>query len=127
MAEQSPNQLPGDVVLVLQQAKHPRFTRKGNDLHMGMKISLKEALLGFSRDIVHLDGHKVELKYKKVTSPGEVFRVNREGMPFKDDPTQFGNLFVKMEIVMPKGELNAEKRNLVEQLFPEKGSGRTEL
>lgn len=46
-AEQSPGQLPGDVVVKLKMRKHTKFERKGNDLHMDAKITLKEALLGF--------------------------------------------------------------------------------
>merc|ERR1719326_1510643 len=69
MAEQSPGQLPGDVILELSQKPHRKFTRKGNDLHMTMKISLKEALLGFTRQIAHLDEHSVKLRQDKITAP----------------------------------------------------------
>ena len=54
---------------------HKKFRRQGNDLHMVMRITLKEALLGFSRQIKHLDDHYVKINQKKVTSPGEVFRI----------------------------------------------------
>ena len=50
-SEQSPGQVPGDVVMTLKTKKHPVFRREGNDLHMVLKISLREALLGFSKTV----------------------------------------------------------------------------
>merc|ERR1719161_605981 len=61
MAEERPGMLPGSVNLKLKTNKHPLFTRRVNDLHMDMKISLRESLLGWSQTVRHLDGHSVEL------------------------------------------------------------------
>jgi len=119
MAEQTPGQLPGDVNVKLSQRDHKRFKRSNNDLHMTMKISLKEALLGFEREIQHLDGHTVELKHSKPTQPFQTFRIDGEGMPHKDDPSQYGNLFVKAEVVMP-GQLTSDQKALIQKVFPEK-------
>ena len=38
------DQVPGDVVLLLQEKEHEVFQRDGNDLHMTYKIGLAEAL-----------------------------------------------------------------------------------
>ncbi len=40
-SEQTPGQVPGDVIVLMRQKQHELFTRKGNDLHMTMEISLK--------------------------------------------------------------------------------------
>jgi DnaJ-class molecular chaperone len=42
---------PGDVIFKLRQAQHPRFRRDGDNLHHEMHLSLREALLGFSRTV----------------------------------------------------------------------------
>ena len=42
MHDQTPGMIPGDVIFILQQAKHSTFERKGSDLHMRMDITLKE-------------------------------------------------------------------------------------
>lgn len=60
-SEQSPGQVPGDVIVALRTKPHHLFTRKGNDLHMTMEITLKEALTGFTRTIKQLDGEHVPL------------------------------------------------------------------
>ena len=54
MSEQRPGQIPGNVVMTLKQKAHPRFKRSGDDLHADMVLTLKEALLGFSRGVEHL-------------------------------------------------------------------------
>ena len=68
-----------------------------------------------------------EVSTNEITKPGQVFRINDEGMPHRDDPTNFGRLDVKMEVVMPK-KLTEEQRDLVNKLFPGGNSrGREEL
>lgn len=47
--------------------QHPRFTRQKDDLAVEVLLSLEEALLGFSKSILHLDGHEVHLKRSAVT------------------------------------------------------------
>ena len=41
--------------------RHPVFERRGDDLYVNLTISLRDALVGFTMDITHLDGHKVTL------------------------------------------------------------------
>merc|ERR1711871_1332387 len=65
MSEQRPGQIPGDVIMRLRQKKHRIFTRSGNDLKMEMTISLRDALLGFSRTVTHMDDPIVEVKRTK--------------------------------------------------------------
>ena len=40
----------------------------------------------------HLDGHKVKLEASAVTIPGQVFKVEKEGMPLFDHPDRSGDL-----------------------------------
>merc|ERR1719487_1362391 len=51
MAEQRPGMLPGSVVFTLKASKHSKFVRRGDDLHMDLQISLREALLGWQQSI----------------------------------------------------------------------------
>uniref|UniRef100_A0A7S2SEU7 J domain-containing protein n=1 Tax=Mucochytrium quahogii TaxID=96639 RepID=A0A7S2SEU7_9STRA len=109
MSEQKPKQIPGNVIMVLHVSNHRLFERKGDHLHVTMKISLKESLTGFSRTIKHLDGHEVEINREdKVTYPFETVVLNGEGMPIHEVPSQFGDLHVTFDIQFPK-KLNAEQ------------------
>lgn len=58
----------GDVIVILQQATHPLFRREELDLFVNKKITLQEALCGFSFNFEHLDGRKIKVS----CSPGEV-------------------------------------------------------
>lgn len=78
-SEQSPDTIPGDVIMRLRQQPHSRFTRKGNDLHMEHTITLREALLGFSFNINHLDGRRVKIEQEAVTQPEFVKTIKGEG------------------------------------------------
>lgn len=46
--------------------------RHGHDLHINLRISLKEALLGFKHTIEHLDEHVVSIVRDGVTHPGNI-------------------------------------------------------
>ena len=60
------------------------------------------------------------------TAPFQVFKVRNEGMPHKDDPTQFGHLFLKVEVEVPK-RLTQKQKELVAQMFAEERRTREEL
>lgn len=112
MAEQRPGMLPGNVVLTLKALKHHKFDRRGDDLHVSMQVSLREALLGWSQTIRHLDGHLVEIGTTTVTKPFQVFQVKGEGMPLRDDPASFGDLYVKVEVAFPPSISGAQQEQL---------------
>eukprot|EP00928_Gymnodinium_smaydae_P018389 TRINITY_DN16_c0_g1_i1.p1 TRINITY_DN16_c0_g1~~TRINITY_DN16_c0_g1_i1.p1 ORF type:complete len:521 (-),score=125.99 TRINITY_DN16_c0_g1_i1:144-1601(-) len=117
MAEQRPNMVPGAVIFTLKTAKHRKFERRGDDLHMSLKVSLREALLGWSQTIRHMDGHKVIVETDSVTRPFQVFRIRGEGMPLRDDPSSFGDLYVKVEVEFPRN-LDDDQFTSVEATFP---------
>ena len=43
------------------QLPHANFTRDKENLKTTVEITLREALLGFTREITHLDGHTVTI------------------------------------------------------------------
>ena len=50
------NAIPGDVIVRIRVTKNPKFERKGDDLYAKLNISFKEAILGFNKNLIHLDG-----------------------------------------------------------------------
>merc|ERR1712151_981886 len=116
MADERPGMVPGSVILKLKVAKHSKFVRRGNDLHMEMKVSLREALLGWTQTIRHIDGHTVEVTSDAVTRHLQIIKVKGEGMPLRDDPSSFGDLVIKVHVNFPS-KLDAKQRKLVEQIF----------
>jgi DnaJ-class molecular chaperone len=61
---------------------------------------VSQALLGFERNLTHLDGHIVQLKRTGVTQPGFVQTIHGEGMPIYES-TGYGDLYVEYNIVLP--------------------------
>ena len=110
MSEQRPGQIPGDVIMRLRQKKHRLFNRDGNDLKMEMTITLKEALLGFTKTITHMDEHTVEISRKRITKPFFVKTIKGEGMSIHQFPSEFGDLHVKFIVEMPKQLNDAQKK-----------------
>jgi len=70
--DESPDWEAGDVVLRVRSHKtRGGWKRKEMSLYWSEVIGVDEALLGFERNITHLDGHIVTLRRTGVTQPGE--------------------------------------------------------
>lgn len=57
--EPHPDGDSGDLNIHIVAVPHPLFKREGVNLKMNYEISLTDALVGFSQQLAHLDGHKV--------------------------------------------------------------------
>ena len=79
--DEHPSYKTGDLIFRVVAAAHPRFRRDGNDLWVHHAITLRESLLGFDAQLVHLDGHTVRLRSDRVTAPHTLMRIAGEGMP----------------------------------------------
>jgi DnaJ-class molecular chaperone len=68
----------------LLTASRPLSNERSDDLEVECSITLKEALLGFSREFYH-PGSKKMIQYSspsgKVSIPGEIYRILGQGMP----------------------------------------------
>jgi len=116
-AEQAPDTIPGDLIITLKQIKHKFFhQRKGDDLFSEFELNLKETLLGYSKKIVHLDKREFFIDSNKPTQPFFVRKINGEGMPVHNFPSQKGDLHIKFKVRLPEKLNNAEK-DLVRQMF----------
>ena len=118
-AEQSPDRLPGDLIMTLKENKHPFFKkRKDNDLYADIQLNLKEALFGYNKKITHLDKREFYVESKKITQPDEERIITGEGMPVHKFPSQKGDLHLKFNVVLPKS-LNKKEKELIREIFPE--------
>ncbi|XP_014524453.1 dnaJ homolog subfamily B member 13-like [Vigna radiata var. radiata] len=92
---------PTDLVLFVYE-KLPRvYTRDVNDLVVTQKISLVEALIGCTVNLVTLDGRSLIMPIDQIIHPEYEEVVEREGMPLPKDPTKKGNLRIKFKITFP--------------------------
>lgn len=91
------------------------FTRNGDDLTHDIFISLKEALLGFKKEIKHLDDRIINVSRDSVTQPGHVIKVKGEGMP-KHQRSEKGDLYVTVNVLIPT-ELDEKQKQIAKTLF----------
>ncbi|MCO5599443.1 hypothetical protein L7F22_053547 [Adiantum nelumboides] len=99
---------PGDLKFKILSRKHDRFRREGNNLHITITISLLDALVGFDKDIPHLDDHKVSIGTKGVSKPKSVKKFRGEGMPAFESIKK-GDLIVTFEVAFPESLSESQK------------------
>lgn len=121
-ADQVPDQEPGDIIFELKETDHDTFARAGNDLAADIDISLAEALTGFSRPVVtHLDGRGISITPPKgkILRPGQVLKVDGEGMPVKKSDAK-GDLYLTVNVEFPEDDFFIEKNqiNSIRNLLP---------
>lgn len=110
-ADQQPGQVPGDVVVSIYSVPHAHFTREGAlTLRTTVKLTLKEALIGFEKSIQHMDGHAIELSSNSVTQHLQEERIVGEGMPRLHVPSEKGDLIVTYEVEFPQRLTDAQKK-----------------
>jgi DnaJ-class molecular chaperone len=87
----------GDALVEIEVRPHRLFTRKGDDIHLELPISLKEAVLGGRVDVPTPSG-TVSMRLPKWSNTGSVLRLKGKGVPRKDGQ---GDAYVTLKVVMP--------------------------
>ncbi len=103
-----------DLYLVVNVAPDPRFEREGDDLYTEVPVDLFTAVLGGEVRVPTLKGD-VYLRIPPGTQCGQTFRLRGRGMPRLKQPNQYGDLYVRIKVLIPK-DLTSEERKLFQQL-----------
>ncbi|MBC7337907.1 MAG: J domain-containing protein, partial [Clostridia bacterium] len=98
----------GDLFLKIKVLPHPIFERKGDDLYCEVDVDLYTALLGGEVRVPTLEGH-VALRIPPETQAGRTFRLKGLGMPSLKNPSQRGDLYVKVRVKLPENLSDREK------------------
>lgn len=104
----------GDLYLIIKVREHDKYQRKGNDLYTRLPVSIYTLLLGGEVTFDTLKG-KLSLKIPPETPSGREFRLKGQGMPVLMRPGQYGDLYVKVEALLPQN-LSEEEKRLFRQL-----------
>ncbi|MES0342016.1 MAG: J domain-containing protein, partial [Candidatus Humimicrobiaceae bacterium] len=104
----------GDLYLTVNVSQHNIYERKGNDLHIEVPVTIKEAYYGGKINIPTFEG-KVDMKLPKKTQSGKTLRLKGKGMPGVKGGSN-GNLYVKTRIVFPEKMKSKQKKKFEEFL-----------
>ncbi|KAF5474447.1 hypothetical protein F2P56_006346 [Juglans regia] len=113
---EQPYVIPADLVFIVDEKPHSTFTRDGNDLVITLKITLAEALTGYTVHLTTLDGRSLTIPINNVIHPNYEEVVPKEGMPIPKDPSKRGNLRIKFNIKFPT-RLTAEQKSGIKKLL----------
>lgn len=106
-----------DIHFIVTEKPHPVFVRQGDDLIATISLPLKEALTGWSRKIQTIDGKTLEVSHSGPTPPNWSETYPGLGMVKPKDPSQRGNMIVKVDIVFPS-YLSPEQKQKLKEILP---------
>ncbi|MBU5669941.1 molecular chaperone DnaJ [Peptoniphilus sp. MSJ-1] len=104
----------GDVFVYIRVRSDAVFKREGSDIYLNIPISYPDAVLGAKIKVPTLE-KLVDYDIPKGTEGGTVFRLKGEGVPILNREKQRGDLFFKVNIIIPKN-VSDEQRKLLEEL-----------
>ncbi|HDR90428.1 MAG TPA: molecular chaperone DnaJ [Bacteroidetes bacterium] len=102
----------GDLLVVIEEEKHPELIRDGNDLIFNLYLSVPQAILGTQAEIPTVDG-KVKIKIEAGTQPGKILRIRGKGLPDVNGYRK-GDLLVHINVYIPR-EVTREEARIIEK------------
>ena len=105
----------GDLIVLIEEIKHPELQRDGNNLLYEHYISFPEAALGTNIEVPTIEG-KARIKIEPGTQSGKVLRLKGKGLPALNSYGR-GDLLISINVWTPRS-LNREEKALLEKLIP---------
>ncbi|MBI4647968.1 MAG: molecular chaperone DnaJ [Bacteroidia bacterium] len=104
----------GDLIVVIEEEKHPELIRDENDLIYNLLLSLPQAVLGDTIEIPTIEG-KAKIKIEPGTQPGKILRLREKGLPELNSYNK-GDLLVNINVSIPTN-LSKEERKIFEKFL----------
>lgn len=124
---EKPGYQSGDIVITLAANAHSNFERVGNILCYTKNISLYESYAAGKGDINivirHLDGSFMVFKTdgNPLHTKDGARKIRNGGMPIynkKTRKTEYGDLYIRFNVILPESFEGDEQLLLIEKLFP---------
>ncbi|MBC8757636.1 J domain-containing protein [Kordia sp. YSTF-M3] len=104
----------GDLYIILKVLPDVRFERKADDLLYNASIDLYTAILGGKIEISTLTGI-LKITIPKGSETGKRLRLKGKGMPKYGKQSSYGDMLVKLNVILPKN-LTKQEESLFKEL-----------
>ncbi|MDR0970258.1 MAG: molecular chaperone DnaJ [Lentimicrobiaceae bacterium] len=105
--------IPGDLLILVEEEKHPELERDGDDLIHNLFISFPQAVLGDSVEIPTVKG-KARVKIAAGIQSGKILRLKGKGLPHLNSFGK-GDLKINVNVWTPQ-TLSKEEEKLMQEL-----------
>lgn len=103
----------GDLLVVIEEIKHPELIRDGNDVIYNLMLDVTIAALGGSVEVPTITG-RARLNIPAGTQPGKVLRLRGKGLP-SPQSSEHGDELINVMVYIPE-KLNDKEREAFESL-----------
>ena len=104
---------PGDLLILIEEEKHPHLKRHDLDVVYHLHISFPDAVLGTSVEVPTIDG-RAKIKIPAGTQSGKIFRLKGKGFPAFQSYEK-GDQLVEVNVWSPQ-HLTNEEKDMLEKL-----------
>jgi curved DNA-binding protein len=104
----------GDIFIKIKIIPDNNYQIEGNDLIRQADIDIYTAVLGGNIEVETLAG-KLNIAVPKGSQNGSKLRLRGKGMPLYGKSDQFGDLYIRLNVTVPKN-LSSEEQSLFERL-----------
>jgi len=104
----------GDLYITFNIPVDPEFKRDGANLYQNVQLDLYTAILGGEVTVNTLSS-KVKIKVSPGTQNGTVVKLKGKGLPFYKQESQFGDLLVTYQVLVPT-QLTDKQKELFTEL-----------
>ena len=105
--------IPGDLIVLIEEIRHPELERDGSNLLYNLFISLPDAAIGSIIEVPIIEG-KARIKITPGTQGGKVLRLKGKGLPSINSYGR-GDILININVWTPK-TLTKEERTILEKL-----------
>ncbi len=98
----------GDLLVVIEEIKHPELIRDGNDVIYNLMLDVPTAALGGSVEVPTITG-RARLNIPAGTPPGKVLRLRGKGLPSPQGYGGTGDELVNVMVYIPENLTDKER------------------
>lgn len=100
----------GDLLVVIEEVKHPDLIRDGNDVIYNLMLDIPTAAIGGTAEVPTISG-RARVKIEPGTQPGKVLRLRGKGLP-STEGYGTGDELINIMVYVPEKLSDSEKETL---------------